>query len=571
MFEGSKNCGREVISLVTMTDADVYQPVFKEMPPGPGLALLLGAQEHDQLDDFDIVELTRSARRLAAWAASLEFGAIAELSARRKAQGERLGAWDSEVGEWVADEVAAALTLSGGTATRLVVAAEQLAEDLPGTYRALANGVIDADKAKVIAEGVRGAAPAIAHKVEETVLPAAPGQTCAQLRYAVRTAVRDADPHAHEQRRKQAEEARRVELWDADDGTSDLAGRNLPAGAAHAASNRINAIAQAMKADGDTRTIDQLRADVYVALLRSERPETATTPRSTESPARPASESDCDDLVNRTAAHRPGKAANRAFGAAANDATRPPGDDGPGIAPGNGAGPAAAETGCARSVPESDAMGDGADVVSGCVAELTESVGPDERERGGRTNAQGSAGCMDFAAISNLGHAEEERAVAAAVAAALGGQLTQLTHNLGRDERKLGGQAALVREVARRMKAAVADLQERWCVTITDADGTIVRHGADSYRVPAAMRRALQIRDRSCRFPGCRRRADKCDADHTVPHHKGGPTCPCNLASLCRRHHRLKQRPEWQLIHVWHGVLLWIAPTGHWYVIHPRA
>jgi hypothetical protein len=557
---------------VAEAESDVYQPVFAEMPPGPGLALLLGAQEHGQLDDFDIVEVARSARRLTSWAASLEFGAIAELSARRKAVGERLGAWDTEIGEWVADEVAAALTLSGGTAARRVVAAQQLAEDLPGTFRALADGVIDADKAMVIADGVRGAEAAVAARVEQLVLPAAPAQTCAQLRYAVRTAVIDADPDAHERRRKAAEEARRLELWDADDGTSDLAGRNLPAGAAHAASNRINAIAQAMKADGDTRTIDQLRADVYVALLRSERPETETTPRSTESPARPAAESDCADLVNRTAAHRPGNVSNHAFGEAANGATRPPGDGGPGIAPGNGAGPAAAaETDCARSVPESDTTADDADVVSGCVAELTESVGPDERERGGRTNAQRSAGRTDFAAISDLGHAEEERAVAAAVAAALGGQLTQLTGHLGRDERKLGGQAALVREAARRMKAAITDLQERWCATVTDADGTIVRHGADSYRVPARMRRALQIRDGTCRFPGCRRRADKCDADHTVPHHKGGPTCPCNLASLCRRHHRLKQRPEWQLIHIWHGVLLWIAPTGHWYITDPSS
>lgn len=270
-----------------VAEVDISQPAFGEMPPGPGLALLLGAQECDRLDDFDIVEMARSARRLASWATSLEFGAIAELSARRKTQGERLGAWDSEIGEWVADEVAAALTLSGGAAAREVVVAEQLAEHLPCTNRALTKGLIDTDKAKVIADGVGGCSPAIAGQVEREVLPAASGQTCGQLRYAVRKAVRDADPDAYERRRKEAEEGRRMELWDNDDGTSDLSGRSLPNALANAAFNRVNAIAQGLRADGDPRAIDQLRADVYLALLRNERPDEIT--------ARQATKSGCDD------------------------------------------------------------------------------------------------------------------------------------------------------------------------------------------------------------------------------------------------------------------------------------
>jgi hypothetical protein len=69
-----------------------------------------------------------------------------------------------------------------------------------------------------------------------------------------------------------AEDARRLELWDSDADTCDLAGRDLPAAAATAAWNRVNAIAAALKADGDSRTIEQLRADVFLALLRNERP-----------------------------------------------------------------------------------------------------------------------------------------------------------------------------------------------------------------------------------------------------------------------------------------------------------
>jgi hypothetical protein len=57
--------------------------------------------------------------------------------------------------------------------------------------------------------------------------------------------------------------------------------------------------------------------------------------------------------------------------------------------------------------------------------------------------------------------------------------------------------------------------------------------------VPAAMRRAVIVRDRNCRFPGCDRPHTWCDAHHVVHWADGGPTALANLLLLCRRHHRL--------------------------------
>ena len=57
--------------------------------------------------------------------------------------------------------------------------------------------------------------------------------------------------------------------------------------------------------------------------------------------------------------------------------------------------------------------------------------------------------------------------------------------------------------------------------------------------VSPAMRRALIVRDRHCRFPGCDRPPAWCDAHHVVPWAKGGPTALWDLILLCRRHHRL--------------------------------
>jgi len=65
--------------------------------------------------------------------------------------------------------------------------------------------------------------------------------------------------------------------------------------------------------------------------------------------------------------------------------------------------------------------------------------------------------------------------------------------------------------------------------------------------VPGPMRRAVTIRDRHCRFPGCDRPPAWCDAHHVVHWAHGGVTALSNLVLLCRRHHRLVHEGQFRL------------------------
>jgi hypothetical protein len=72
-------------------------------------------------------------------------------------------------------------------------------------------------------------------------------------------------------------------------------------------------------------------------------------------------------------------------------------------------------------------------------------------------------------------------------------------------------------------------------VRATGDDSPVVT--ARTRTVPPRMRRALEIRDRGCRFPGCGSRFT--DAHHVRHWADGGPTRLENLVLLCRAHHRL--------------------------------
>jgi len=93
-----------------------------------------------------------------------------------------------------------------------------------------------------------------------------------------------------------------------------------------------------------------------------------------------------------------------------------------------------------------------------------------------------------------------------------------------------------------------------------DEDGHVVEVGARTRTIPPALRRALQHRDRGCRFPGCGSRLAE---GHHVHHWAaGGRTTLSNLALLCRRHHRSVHEDGYRITRQPDGALEFRRPDG---------
>jgi Domain of unknown function (DUF222)/HNH endonuclease len=73
---------------------------------------------------------------------------------------------------------------------------------------------------------------------------------------------------------------------------------------------------------------------------------------------------------------------------------------------------------------------------------------------------------------------------------------------------------------------------------LTSGAGEPLDIGRKTRVIPAAIRRALQARDRGCRFPGCTN-TRFVDGHHIRHWGDGGATRLDNLVLLCRHHHRL--------------------------------
>jgi hypothetical protein len=492
------------------------------------------------LSDSELCGIMGAAHRLESWAAGLKLAAVNELDVRRA------GA-DSRPGEHVADEAAAVLILTPRAASDLIGLARNLAR-VPQTRALLAAGILDQDRAEVIADALAVLDPPGAAAVEALITPKAAEKTTGQLRRACELAIKAYDPHAATRRREQAQKDARVECWAEAAGTSAIAGRDLSPAGVIAADKTLDADARWLRAHGMPGSHDERRAAAFLARLTS-RPLDTLLPQAAAADAAPSA-----STPDSPAPNSPG-------GGTSSPAPRSP-TPGTGSATG---GPKPTGPGPAAAAGWPGGLGGSVNLTMPASAWLGLSDAPGEA---------GGPGVLD---------ADTCRDLAAALAA--NPDTRWCVTIVDRHGRATAHGCARAGPGAARPPAPPrppgspgspgppgppgSTNPAGWLTTIKICPietGTCShRRESAGYQPSDSLRHVIKVRSPRCGFPGCRRPAVRCDDDHTVPYDQGGRTCECNLHPLCRRHHQAKQAPGWRLDQPEPGILIWTLPSGRQY------
>ncbi len=376
---------------------------------------------------------------------------------------------------------------------------------LPAVLGALEAGVIDRARAAVFAAELANLGDRHAQVIAAALWRAAAGMTTGQLRAELRALVLMVDPEAARRRRERARDDARVESWQEGSGNSGLAGRELPPAEVIIADKRITAIARELKNAGAAGTIDQLRAAVFTALLTGRDPAALLPAAGTDSGGDPAGPAGITGTINLTMP--------LSAWAGWSDA------------PGEAAGHGPLDAGTCRDL----------------AARLAASPG--------------TRWCL------TLTGGDGQAAGHACARSAPGKDPPEAT------SRSPGPSPPDPPDPPDppRLATWLRSLSVEWLEHGTCGH----QRQADGYRPGARLGHLIKIRQRTCSAPGCRRPAETCDLDHTIPYHQGGRTCECNLGPLCRRHHQCKQAPGWHLTQTSPGNFTWTTPHGRTYTTHP--
>ncbi|MBD8062935.1 HNH endonuclease signature motif containing protein [Oceanitalea stevensii] len=513
--------------------------LLTSLAPGPALAETLEALDPRTVDLYALVEMVAGYQRVASWATAR----VTELSGRLAGRPGINPHHPLPGGKIAADSAAAELAPRLGitrfTARRMVDRARLFRDKLDQTADALEQGLIDPAKAAVLSRHLAEQPADVAWEVQRVVLPDAPHQTPSQLARAVEKAVIAIDPSRATQRHRRAREQRRVDHpRPLPDGMASIHAL-LPATDAAGLDLALEAAARSAKASGDSRTIDQLRADV-LALMGHTALEQGYVglPKQSDTDAAPAAEVD----------------AALAAGAGDGNPQGDDADDGVPVAP-------SAATGTPDLQPVSDYLRmlhmpvgtiGGRRAVIRVDVPLSVLVLPPETQ--GAFPAYGE--CWD-----HLTGDTDDAPGASPVHDPPGDSPADDAPLPMAEVAELEGYGPITPDVAR----ALAMSAGTWQRLVTDPlSGEVLDVGRTRYRPPAALAEFVRARDRSCVVPGCSTPAHSCDLDHVVPFPEG-PTSAVNLGAGCRPDHVIKTLGQFRLEHLGGGTFRWTTPSGHVY------
>ncbi|MEZ5174606.1 MAG: DUF222 domain-containing protein [Acidimicrobiia bacterium] len=145
---------------------------------------------------------------------------------------------------------------------------------LPTVYDLMLAGRIDERRAQAMANATMHLSDERARRIIDEIIDDAPRLTTGQLSARIRKLCITADPEDALDRYEAALSHRRLTMTPTLDGTADLPAKDLPPDLVASATRRIDALARSLRRNNDTRTMDQLRADVFLDLLNGTSEET---------------------------------------------------------------------------------------------------------------------------------------------------------------------------------------------------------------------------------------------------------------------------------------------------------
>ncbi|WP_083650140.1 HNH endonuclease signature motif containing protein [Amycolatopsis sp. CB00013] len=167
----------------------------------------------------------------------------------------------------VAQEVAFELSVVDGHAAGLVSTAAALVSRLPRTLGLLDQGKVGGYGAMKVATATAWLSDDDARAVDAVLEDRIPDRNSDQIRKAANHAAMMADRDGAARRTERNRAGRRLSVRQGETGVASIEVEDGPVEKVAAAYTRIDREARALRAGGETRTLDQLRADVALDLL----------------------------------------------------------------------------------------------------------------------------------------------------------------------------------------------------------------------------------------------------------------------------------------------------------------
>ena len=262
-----------------------HEPVpagLADMAPGPVMGALLSSIDISEISGHDQVIVLAAHDRMASHHAARRYQAMAAVHTTMLSLDGYPQRFE-DAADSASAEVRAALHLTRRASDSELALALGLHRRLPRLADMLETGLLDVRRARAIDSATLHLTDARAQDVVDEIADVAHELTTGQLRARIQKLCLDVDPDDARDRYERSVQDRRIVMEATENGTANLLGLDLPPDTAAAIRRFIHSTAMSLHGQDETRTMDQLRADVYMDLLQGIVPYGCETPTSSGS------------------------------------------------------------------------------------------------------------------------------------------------------------------------------------------------------------------------------------------------------------------------------------------------